>query len=75
MIISIGRITVNLENERNGIRLITDNEDYFIPNQTIDETLKIMEINFQIVKEYFKTKTGCIVTETDPNTLHKEPSF
>ncbi len=62
---NIDHITVNLEKEHNGLRLITEDENWFIPNQTIEETEKITKNNYQIVKEYFKNKTGTIVTETD----------
>lgn len=62
---TIDHIAVNLEREINGLRLITDNENWFIPNQTIEEMKRITEINYQIVKEYFQNKTGQIVIETD----------
>lgn len=62
---NIDHIEVNLERENDGIRLKTDNENWFIPNQTIEETKKITEINYYIVKEHFQNKTGQIITETD----------
>ena len=61
----IDKISIILEVERNGLRLKTENENWFIPNQTVAETKKITEINFKIVKNHFKNKIGQQITETD----------
>jgi len=65
MTLNIDHIFVKIDKEDNGIRLTTDNENWFIPNQTIEETKKILEINYKIVKGHFQDKTGQLVTDTD----------
>ena len=61
----LDHITIKLEKEGNGLRLSTDIENWFIPNQTIEETRRITEINYEIVKDHFKSKTGQIISATD----------
>jgi hypothetical protein len=65
MTLTIDHIFIKINKEDNGIRLTTDNENWFIPNQTIEETKKILEINYKIVKGHFQDKTGQVVTDTD----------
>ena len=55
---NLDHITIELKKESNGLRLTTVLEDWFIPNQTIDETRQITEINYGIVKDHFKNKVG-----------------
>lgn len=65
MTLNIDHIFIKIDKEDKGIRLTTDNESWFIPNQTIEETKKILEINYKIVKGHFQDKTGQLVTDTD----------
>jgi len=62
---NIGQINVSLKSESNGLRLMTDIENWFIPNQTIEETKQITEINYKIVKEHYQSKIGQVISETD----------
>jgi hypothetical protein len=62
---NIDHITVNLETKSNGIRLITDIENWFIPIQTIKESKKIIELNYKIVKDHFQHKIGQLIIESD----------
>ena len=62
---NLDHITIRLEKEGNGVRLTTDIENWFIPLQTIEETSQITEINYRIVKDHFKSKTGQIISATD----------
>jgi hypothetical protein len=65
MTLNIDHIFIKIDKEDNGIRLTTDNENWFIANQTFEETKKILEINYKIVKGHFQDKTGQLVTDTD----------
>ena len=62
---NLDHITIELKKESNGLRLTTALEDWFIPNQTIDETRQITEINDGIVKDHFKNKVGQVISPTD----------
>ena len=62
---NLDHITIRLEKEGNGVRLTTAIENWFIPLQTIEETSQITEINYGIVKDHFKSKTGQIISATD----------
>jgi hypothetical protein len=62
---TIDNITLTIETERNGIRLKTDIENWFIPNQTIVETETIIKKNYRIVKEHYQSKIGEYITESD----------
>lgn len=62
---NLDHITIKLEKEGNGLRLTTDIENWFIPHQTIEETRKITEKNYGIVKEHFKRKAGQIISASD----------
>ncbi|UXE68793.1 MAG: hypothetical protein KA713_09550 [Chryseotalea sp. WA131a] len=68
---NVGQIAINLKDEISpmglgeGVRLTTKRENWFIPNQTIDETSEIITKNHKIVKNYFKGKNVKNITETD----------
>lgn len=65
----LDHITVELTKERNeqcdGLRFRTEIENWFIPNQTIEETKRVTEINYGIVKAYYKDKIGQVISEAD----------
>lgn len=65
MTIKLDSIIINISDEDNGIRLTTENENWFIPRQTLDETKAIIEKNFKIIKTYFQDKLGEIITGSD----------
>ncbi len=56
-----------MTDENNGIRLTTDDENWFIPRQTLEETKTIIEKNFEIIRNHFHDKMGEIITEADLN--------
>ena len=58
-------IKVSISDEDNGIRLITEDENWFIPRQTLDETKAIIEKNFIVIKTHFHDKLGQIITTAD----------
>ena len=62
---NLDHIIVNIQFENNCIRLKTNNENWLIPNQTIEETKYILEKNYQIVKNYFLPKVGSKITHED----------
>ena len=62
---NLDHIEIHLEKERNGIRLATDIENWFIPNQSIEETRQITEKNYGIVTDHLNNKTGQIISPTD----------
>jgi hypothetical protein len=62
---TIDKINIDIKAENNGIRLITENENWLLPNQTIDETQIIIEKNYKIVKNHFKEKIGEVINEID----------
>lgn len=62
---NLDHITIRLEKEGNGLRLTTELENCFIPHQTIEETKRITEKNYGIVKDHFKSKKGQIISATD----------
>jgi hypothetical protein len=62
---TIDKINIDIKAESNGIRLITENENWLLPNQTIDETKIIIEKNYKIVKNHFKKKIGEVINEID----------
>lgn len=61
----LDHILIELKDESGGIRLTTQIENWFIPNQTKEELRRISEINYGIVKDHFKNKVGQIVSEND----------
>ncbi|MDQ3111380.1 MAG: hypothetical protein M3R17_15950 [Bacteroidota bacterium] len=67
----IDNTTVTLRIEKspmlnvNGLRFITDNIDYFIPSQTIEETKRVVEENYKIVKDHFQSKRTDLITDED----------
>ena len=65
MTFNLNNITVNISDENNGIRLTTDDENWFIPRQTLDETKTIIEKNFEIIKDHFHFKVGTVITQLD----------
>jgi hypothetical protein len=62
---NLDHITVELKEEGNGLRLTTNIENWFIPNQTVQETKKVTEVNYKMVKDHFKNKTGLLISDTD----------
>ena len=62
---NLDHISVHIKTEGNGIRLTTDIENMFIPGQTIEETNYITQKNYKIVKDYFESRTGQIITKSD----------
>jgi hypothetical protein len=71
MIFDVGQVTIELKNEKSfvglgeGVRLTTKEENWFIPNQTIDETSEIISKNHKIVKDHFKDRVKPIITNVD----------
>jgi hypothetical protein len=65
MIFNLDRIKVSISDENNGIRLTTEDENWLIPGQTLDETKTIIEKNFIIIKTHFQNRLGEIITEAD----------
>lgn len=68
MTFNLDNIKVNISDENNGIRLTTENENWFIPRQTLDETKTILDKNFKIIKEHFLDKAGTVITQLDLNS-------
>ena len=56
MAFNLDSIKVSISDENNGIRLTTENENWLIPRQTLDETKTIIEKNFKIIKDHFVEK-------------------
>ena len=65
----LDNVKVNISEENNGIRLTTIDENWFIPDQNLDETKTIIEKNFRIIKTHFHDKLGKIVTEADLSNI------
>jgi len=65
MTFNIDHIIVRIDNEVNGIRLTTENENLLLQNQTFVETKSVVEKNYKIVKEYFRDKMSAPITETN----------
>jgi hypothetical protein len=61
----LNNIKVSIAKESNGIRLITDDENWFIPRQTLNETKTIIEKNVKIIQAHFQDKLGATITEAD----------
>jgi hypothetical protein len=60
---TIDNIKIDLTEENNGIRLITQNDDNVIlPNQTMTSIENIVKDNFQIVKSHYQFKSGVPVS-------------
>jgi hypothetical protein len=62
---NLDHINIELEKEGKGLRLSTDIENWFIPLQTIEETRQIIEKNYCVVKDHFKSRSGVIISVTD----------
>ena len=62
---NLDRIKVCISDENNGIRFTTENENWFIPGQSLDETKTIIKQNFKIIKTHFQDKLGKIITDLD----------
>lgn len=62
---SLDHIKIEIQTKSNGLRLITELENWFIPNQTVDETENITALNYSIVKDHFKNKVGEFISEID----------
>ena len=69
MTFNLDNIKVSIVEEKNGIRLTTEDENWFIPRQTLDETKTILEKNFKIIKEHFFDKAGTVTTQVDLNNV------
>lgn len=69
MIFNLDSIKVSIADEKNGIRLTTENENCLIPRQTLDETKIIIEKNFRIIKTHFQDKLRAIITDTDLDNM------
>ena len=69
MTFNLDNIQVTVSAESNGIRLTTEDENWFIPGQTLDETKTILERNFKIIKEHFLDKVETVITQTDLNNV------
>ncbi|MES2778206.1 MAG: hypothetical protein V4722_28780 [Bacteroidota bacterium] len=69
MTFNLDNIKVNISDENNGIRLTTEAENWFVPNQTLNETKTILEKNFKIITEHFLYKVGTAVLQTDLNNV------
>ena len=69
MTFNLDNIKVAISDENNGIRLITEDENWLIPRQTFDETKTIIEKNFKIIREYFLEKVGAAISQSDLNNV------
>lgn len=69
MTFNLDNIKVAISDENNGIRLITEDENWLIPRQTPDETKTIIEKNFKIIREYFLEKVGAEISKSDLNNV------
>jgi len=65
MTFNLDNIIASISDEDNGIRLTTEDENWFIPGQTLDETKTVIEKNFKIIQGHFQDKLGEIVTGAD----------
>lgn len=70
MTFNLDNIKVSISEENNGIRLTTENENWLIPRQTLDETKAIIEKNFKIIKEHFSDKAGTVITQLDLGNVY-----
>ncbi len=69
MTFNLDNINVTISEENRGIRLTTEDENWFIPRQTLAKTKIILEKNFKIIKEHFLDKVETVITQTDLNNV------
>jgi hypothetical protein len=69
MTFNLDNIRVNISDENNGIMLTTEDENWFIPRQTLAETKTILEKNFKIIKEHFLNKVETVIAPLDLNNI------
>lgn len=62
---NLDHIFINLKMESNGLRLTTEDKNWLVPNQTLEETQSILEENYKIIKDHFQRRTGTLIRNDD----------
>src|SRR5262245_31368438 len=66
---NLANIKVSISDENNGVRLTTEDENWLIPRQTLEETKTVLEKNFKIIKDHFLDKAGTAISQSDLNNI------
>ena len=69
MTFNLDNIKVSISEESSGIRLTTEDENWLIPRQTLDETKSVLENNFKIIRDHFLDKVGAAISQSDLNNV------
>jgi len=65
MITQIDNMKMVIEQENQGLRLKTDTDNLLLQNQTYDETVRMVNTNYEIVKNYFQKKVDTYIDSID----------